>query len=251
MLARQRRQQRYPKRPPQVPCDVPACPNRAVDRASLCPLHAKRKQRTGSALHHGLTLEQRRPLVKAIGRMIRQQLKRDDFNSVMMLHELLRIIHDLPSGLPRLNEFRYKTPRVKAQAILYHLNRQRWASIKHPTTRTPTTERTFAIRLLSLCMASELLAPSVCAAPLYVQTQVCQGLYAQLWKRKLQVFEVENGRGGIVRTVIYNKRPSLQSSWTVRRLYEMVSPCYLDWYWGHVKDIKTLIPASEYMKAEP
>jgi hypothetical protein len=198
-------------------------------------------------MHHGLSIEERRPVVKALARLIRQQLNNDDFNTAMMLTELLRLLHDLPSGLPRLNALRGRAPLVKAQAILSQLNRQRWASIKHPTTRTPQTERTWAIRLLALCMSSELLAPAVCSSSQFVSTQVCQGLYAELWRRELKVYMVENGRGGVVRTVVYNKRPSsLQSRWTVQRMYEMVSPCYRDWYRAHVEEIKTLIPASEY-----
>jgi hypothetical protein len=251
MLARQHRQQRYPARLQPVPCAIPACPNRAGDKAGdrghLCPRHRKHKARTGSPIHPGLTVEARRPAVKAIGRIIRQQLKRQDLNTKMMVHELTRLLHDLPPGLPRLNELRGRTPFVKAQTILFHLNRQRWTTLRNPRTRTPKTERTFAIRLLSLCMASELLAPPVCGAPMYVKTQVCQGLYAELWLRKLQVFEVENGRGGVTRTVIYNHRPSsIQSAWTVRRLYEMLSPCYLDWYARHEDQIREAIPASTY-----
>lgn len=235
---------------PRKPCAVPACGNKAIERATLCSLHDKRKQRTGSALHHGLSIEERRPVVRAIGRVIRQQLKCDDLNTVMMLHALLQLIHDLPSGLPRLNELRYRTPLVKAQAILFHVNRQHWAHT-HARKKTPRTERTWIIQLLAWCMASELLAPSICSAPLYVQTQVIQGLYSRLWRYEPKNYEVENGRGGVVRTVVYNRRPSsLQSRWTVQRMYEMVSPCYLDWYRAHVEEIKTLIPASEYTKVE-
>lgn len=232
-------------------CAVPVCGNKANERASLCSRHEKRQQRTGSALHHGLSLEQRRPVVKAIGRVIRQQLKRDDFNTFMLVHEMLQLLHNLPSGLPRLNQLRSRTPLVKAQTVLYHVNRQRWISKVHPRKRTPKTERTWAIRLLALCMSSELLAPTVCSAPRYRKTQVCQGVYAQLWKKEPKRYEVDNGRGGVTRTIVWNARPSsLQSRWTVQRMYEMLSPCYRDWYRANELNIKRAIPASEYIKTE-
>lgn len=250
MLARHRRQQRYPRRLPPVPCSIQACPDRAEDRATLCPRHRKHRARTGSPVHPGLTIEQRQPVVRAIGRTIRQAIKRNDLNTEMMVHELTQLIHALPSGLPRLNGLRYRSPLVKAQAILFHVNRQHWAHTQ-ARKKTPRTEQTWMIQLLAWCMASELLAPAVCSAPMYVRTQVSQGLYSRLWRYEPKNYEVENGRGGMVRTVVYNKRPgSLQSKWTARRLYELVEPCYREWFRAHIDELKTAVPANMYTMAE-
>jgi hypothetical protein len=236
---------------PRHPCPVPGCVDRDVDRAVHCPRHAKQQARTGSALHHGLTLDQRRPVVKVIGLLIRRELRAHDLQTEMMVNELRQLLQNLPSGLPRLNELRGRRPLVKAQAVLYHVNRQRWVDRCITRIRTAKTEQTWAIRLLALCMSSELLAPSVCSAPRYVQTQVSQGVYAQLWPKEPKRYVVDDGRGGVTRTVIWNARPSsLQSRWTAQRLYELMSPCYLTWYRAHVDEIKTAIPASEYTKAE-
>jgi hypothetical protein len=208
-------------------CIVIECPNPRLPFGSLCRKHHKHETRTGSAFHNALTQEECRLYRNRIQSTMHQLLRKRDESTTLMVRSLICLLHGLPRNMPRLNDIgRSHCPLLKAQAILFHADRQRYLKSRQ---RTSKTENRFAVLLLASMMAAELAASRLTDLRMYRATQVCHAIRRLIWKREQKVYELDNGRGEIRSYLVYSYRPALQSKAVVRRLYGLVEPIYRFW----------------------
>jgi len=212
-------------------CIVIKCASPRLPFGSLCRKHHKHETRTGSAFHDALSQKECRLYRNRIQSKMHQLLRKRDESTTFMVRAIIRLLRGLPNNMPRLNDIgRSHCPQIKAQAILFHADRQRYLKRRSRTTKT---EKRFAVLLLATMMAAELAAGRVTDRPMYRATQVCHAIRLLIWKREHKVYELDNGRGGVTCHVMYSYRPALQSKAVVRKLYAMVEPIYRFWLRDH------------------
>lgn len=185
-------------------CAVAACIRPLSELGRFCRVHLKREALTGSAYHTPIdkTLEYRAvqktlwPLVDGRYRAYKP-----------MLRELRGLLATLPVA-PRQGSTRGLKPLALAQAILWHIVKQR--DHRSSRRRGITPER----RILVAALAAECM-PKACSSPQYRKAQVARCIYKLLWRDKRELF------GRTIRV-----RISFQGKWAKQRLFELVEPIY-------------------------
>jgi len=170
----------------------------------------------------------RTPWLRATQMYVHRLIRKNDFDTKLMLHELTGITSALPAR-PQ-HSVRGLTPRQRAETILANIIRQRRFTAYH-------------ILIAALAVEVQIYHDPASPAPhsdtRFRYLQVARAVF-HLLKSDIKVYERESlRRPGVILKDKVKRRMYLQSRWVSQRLWEVIEPCYRYFLADHHRHISS------------